>query len=81
MSFNPEKMGTLIFNECQSIEERCDGYRKTVLDAIVEILTAERKHQIQRTTIQKQVNQACHSAGDFLARNRVTGISTEGTTQ
>ena len=70
MSYNKQKMGRLIVNECESIEEKCNGYRKEVRDTILEILTVVRDHQAQRTTIQKQINQACHKAGDFLHRNR-----------
>ncbi len=77
MSFNKEKMVSLILNECESIEERRDGYRKKILDAIVEILNAERENQTQRTRIQQQVNTACHEAGNFLARNRDTDTPTE----
>lgn len=66
MSYNKGKMVKLILNECESIEERCDGYRKAILDAIVEILEAERENKEQRTQIQKKVNDACHKVGDFL---------------
>ena len=66
MSYNKKKMVKLILNECESIEERCDGYRKVILDAIVEILEAEREHREQRTQIQKKVNEACYKVGDFL---------------
>ena len=80
MSYNKQKMVNLILNECESIEERCDGYRKAVLDAIVDILNAEKEHQAQKTTIQKHVNRACHKAGDFLAKNSDTDNSaTEAT--
>ena len=70
MSFNAEKMANLIHNECDSIEERCDGYKKKVLDTIIEILKAEKEHKVQRTNIQQQVDTACHAAGDFLTRKR-----------
>lgn len=76
MSFNREKIVELILNESESIEERCDGYKKKLLDAIVEILKAEREHKVQRTTIQKQVDTACHKVGDFLHRTRDTNTST-----
>ena len=69
MSFSKEKMVKLILNESESIEERYPGYRKEILNAIVQILNAEREHKEQRTTIQKNVNKACHSTGDVLARN------------
>ena len=81
MSFNKEKMVKLILNECESIEEKCDGYRRKVLDAIVEILNAEREHHVQRTRIQKNVNEACHSAGDFLAKKQRTDTPTTEATQ
>ena len=81
MSYNKEKMVKLILNESASIEERCEGYRKKVLDAIIEILNAEREHKAQRTSIQKQVNQACHKAGDFLARKRDTDNPTTEVTK
>ena len=70
MSFNTEKMVNLILNECESIENRCEGYREKLLDAIVDILNAEQEHNVQRTQIQKKVNAACHAAGDFLTRKR-----------
>ncbi len=70
MSYNAEKMGNLILNESKSIEERCVGYRKEILGAIVEILDVERKHKVQRTRIQKQIDDACYAAGDFLWRKR-----------
>ena len=66
MSYNKEKMVKLILNECESIEERCEGYRPAILDAIVEILEAERENKEQRTQIQKKVNDACYKVGDFL---------------
>ena len=81
MSFNKEKMINLILNECESIEERRDGYRKKILDAIVEILNAERENQAQRTPIQQKVNTACHEVGNFLARNRDTKTLTKGATR
>ena len=66
MSYNKQKMVKLILNECESIEERCDGYRKAILDAIVEILEAERENREQRTQIQKKVNDVCYKVGDLL---------------
>ena len=69
MSFNAEKLASLIQNECSSIEERCDGYKKKVLDGIIEILKAEKEHLTQKTNIQQKVDSACHVIGDFLSAN------------
>ena len=70
MSFNAQKMANLIQNECESIEEKCPGYRKEILNAIIEILIAEKDHKEQKTNIQKQVTQACDAVGKFLYENR-----------
>ncbi|MXV77780.1 hypothetical protein F4083_12980 [Candidatus Poribacteria bacterium] len=70
-------MITLILNESESIEERCDGYRKKILDAIVEILNAEKEHNVQRTKIQKEVDATCYAAGDYLARKQDIDNATE----
>lgn len=79
MSFQKQRMIRLILNESESIEERCDGYRKKVLDAIVEILNAEREHKARKTNIQKQVDVACHVAGDFLLKRDIDNSTTEDT--
>ena len=75
MSYNKEKMVDLILNESESIEERCDGYRKKVLNSIIDILNAERQHKVQRTQIQQQINEVCHQTGDFLAQQQETDTS------
>ena len=76
MSFNAEKMANIIRSECNSIEERCNGYKKKVIDAIIEILKAEKEHKGQRTNIQQQVDDVCYSAGDFLLDQRDVNNST-----
>ena len=76
MSFNAEKIANLIHNECGSIEERCEGYRNKVLDAIIEILKAEKEHKVQRIRIQQEINEICNSVGDFLVKKSDTDNST-----
>lgn len=70
MPFNAEKMANLIFKECESIEERCEGYTDKLVKAIVEILSSEKQNRIKGIPIQKKVNSICKEAGDFLAKNR-----------
>ncbi len=77
MSFNAEKMEMLILNECESIEERCEGYKERVKKAIIDILKAEQGHKTQRTLIQKIVNDACHNVGDFLKNSDTDNSVTE----
>lgn len=70
MSYNAQKMAYIILDECKSIEERCDAYKETLVEVIVDILNAEKHHSLQRTRIQQQIDDICDKAGDFLYRNR-----------
>ena len=71
MPLNDRKIINIIFNECKSIEERCDGYKGELLEVITEIIASERQHRVQGTHIQKKINDTCNAAADFLAKNRL----------
>ena len=70
MSLNEEKIRQIIGNECESIEERCDGYKEVLVKTIDAIITLEKQHRIQGTNIQQKISDKCHTAGNFLARQR-----------
>ena len=70
MPLNEQKIIKIILDECNTIEERCEGYREELMDTIVDIITAERQHLVQGTTIQQKVNDKCNAAGLFLAEKR-----------
>ena len=70
MPLSDQKIITIILDECEFIEERCDGYKDELVEVIVEIITAERQHRAQATNIQQRINDKCNAAGEFLAANR-----------
>ena len=70
MPLNELKIITIILDECESIEERCNGYREELVETITEILALERQHRVQPTNIQQKVSDKCNAAGNFLARTR-----------
>lgn len=70
MPINENKIAQIIIGECQSIEERCSGYKEELIRVITDILVAENQHRVQATNIQQQINLRCQKAGDFLAENR-----------
>ena len=76
MSFNAQKMATIILNECVSIEERCDGYREKLVEIIVAILKLEKEHSIQGINIRQEINKVCKKSGNFLASKRGTAETT-----
>lgn len=70
MPINEKKIGQIIRGECQSIEERCNGYKDELIRVITDILEAENQHRVQSTNIQQQITHRCRAAGDFLVENR-----------
>jgi hypothetical protein len=73
MPLNEKKIITILLDECRSIEDRCVGYRSALVDAITDIVTAERQHRVQSTNIQQKVSDKCNATGRFLAEKRATG--------
>ena len=78
MPLNEQKILRIIFNECESIEERYDGYRDDLVILIADIITDERQHRVQGTNIQQKINDKCNAAGDYLARKRGQAQIAEG---
>ena len=70
MPANERKVVQIILEEVQHVEERCDGYRMVLADALSDIVTAERQHRIRGTNIQQQVNHKCNATGEYLAERR-----------
>ena len=70
MSANDQKVIQIILEEMDGIEDRCPGYREALVDAVADIITAERQHRVRGTNIQQQVDDKCNSVGRFLNSNR-----------
>ena len=70
MPANDQKVIQIILEEMGDIENRCPGYREAIVDAVADIITAERQHRVRGTSIQKQVDDKCNSIGRFLNSHR-----------
>ena len=77
MPLNDKKIISVILEQCIRIEERCDGYRKEIIEVISEILECERSHRISATNIQKKINDKCNATARFLAEQRGHDTGTE----
>lgn len=78
MPLNERKIITIILEECENVEERCDGYREEIIDVITDIITAERQNRVQGTNIQQKVNDKCNTAGRFLSEGRARMKTAQG---
>ena len=74
MPLNEQKVINILLDECKTIEERCKGYQKELVEVISEIITAERQHRIKGTNIQQQISYWCKQAGHFLAEKRTQDV-------
>jgi hypothetical protein len=70
MPLNDRKIISIILDEAKKINQRCDGYKEELVEAIGDIITAERQHRVSGTNIQQKVNDKCNSVGRFLAESR-----------
>jgi hypothetical protein len=51
MAYKDEKIVRVLLNEASNVEERCEGYRDELTEAMAEIIQNERAHLFQRTNI------------------------------
>ena len=70
MLYNNKKIVGIIIDECGIIEERCEGYKKELIDVITYVITAERQHLVQGTNIQQKINDKINATGRFLTEKR-----------
>lgn len=73
MPLNDKKIISIILEQSQNIEERCEGYRDEIIEVISDILEYERQHRVQNTSIQKKINDKCNAAARFLCQKRGQG--------
>ena len=77
LPLNEQKIISIILEQSEEIDERCDGYRTELIDVIGDILLHERNHRASATTIQQNINNSCNAAGRFLATQREKKSGTE----
>jgi hypothetical protein len=80
MPRNQQKIIKIILDECESIEEKCDGYKEELTQVIVEIFQYERAHRVSKTDIQKKINDKFNAVARFLVKQRSHNMDTEDQT-
>ena len=51
MAYKDEKISRVLLEEASKVDERCEGYREELTEAITEIVQKENAHLLQRTNI------------------------------
>lgn len=73
MPLNERKIISIILEQCSELPERCNGYRAAVVDAIVDIIRAERQHRVAGTNIQQRITDKCNATAEHLVRHQPGG--------
>lgn len=69
-----KKIVSIIYEQCNNLEERCKGYKEEIFSTIADILELERQHRIHAMNIQQKINDKCDATGRFLLEH----IDSEG---
>lgn len=77
MPLNDRRIISIILEQCEEVEERCEGYRNEIVNVISDILEYERTHRVSATNIQKQINEKCDATAQFLTTQREQREGTE----
>ena len=75
MPANDQRVIRIILEEMGEVEERCEGYREALIDAVADVISAVRQNRIRAGNVQKNVSHKCNSVAQLLSasRRRPTG--------
>ncbi len=66
MAYKDERVVQIILEEVESLDERCDGYREEIREAVAEILQAERGHRFVKTNVVAKIGDLVGRVGTYL---------------
>ena len=56
----------MLLDECKNIDERCLGYRATLIELVGDVLELEREHAIRKINIAQKIGDKVSAAGQYL---------------
>ena len=66
MAYKDERIVQIILEEVENLDERCDGYREEIREAVAEILQAERGHRFVKTNVVAKIGDLVGRVGTYL---------------
>lgn len=66
MPYKDEKVVGILLEQAAIAEERCDGYREELAEAVGDIMTEERQNKFARTNIAIRVADIVSRVGTYL---------------
>ena len=66
MAYKDKRIVQVLLEEASKTEQRCEGYREEITEAMAEIIQKERSHLFQRTNIVVEIGDVISSVGKFI---------------
>ena len=66
MAYKDERIVQVLLEEASKVEERCEGYREEITEAMADIVQKERSHLFQRTNIVVDIGDVISRVGKFI---------------
>ena len=70
MPLNTKKIISILLEQFDEIEERCDGYKDRLQELTLDILEYEHAHRISAMNIQKKIDEKCNAVARYLAEQQ-----------
>lgn len=66
MAYKDEKVVGILLEQADVIDERCEGYRDELKEAVADIIAQERQHRFVKTNITVKVGDVVGRVGAYL---------------
>ncbi len=66
MAYKDEKVINILLEQADAIEDRCEGYRDELKEALGDIILAERQNKFAKTNIAVKVSDIVGRVGTYL---------------
>lgn len=73
MAYKDEKVIGILLEQASAVEERCDGYRNEIKEAVADIISQERQNKFARTNIVVKVGDVVGRVGTYLYTRTTDG--------
>ena len=71
MPLNNRRVVQILLEQVDLVDEKCEGYRNMIKDALTDIIDYERDHMITGTNIQQRISAKCKSVGEWYSDQRL----------
>ena len=77
MAFNKEKILSILDDQIDQLDERCDGYKDEMRNLVNNVVRVETEHSVSRTNVAQKIEDYIIKTGKFLKENEVSSENSD----